>query len=133
MKEWIGAAAVCMNSRKQLLMVQGKDLIEWAVPSGGLEENETPEQCCVREVKEETGYDVEVVEQIFIKSKETSSGIKVTTYYFEVKAVGGKLRIEDPDGIIHNVGWKSLDEVKECKHAYPEDRDFLISYFNDYK
>jgi ADP-ribose pyrophosphatase YjhB (NUDIX family) len=126
MKVWIGAAAVCMNSRKQLLMVQGKDLIEWAVPSGGLEENETLEQCCVREVKEETGYDVEVVKQIFVKSKETSSGIKVTTHYFEVKVVGGQLRIEDPDGIVHNVGWKSLEELMECKHAYPEDRDFLI-------
>ncbi len=27
----------------------------WLVPGGGLEEGETPEACCVREVEEETG------------------------------------------------------------------------------
>ena len=27
----------------------------WLVPGGGLEEGETPEECCVREVEEETG------------------------------------------------------------------------------
>ncbi|MDQ8735813.1 NUDIX hydrolase [Paenibacillus sp. LHD-38] len=130
MKEWIGSAAVCINSQKQLLMVQGKDLIEWAIPSGGLEKYETLEECCVREVKEETGYDVEVVKEIFVKNKQTASGIKVKTHYFEVKLIGGQQRIDDPDGIIHNVGWKSLDDVMECKHAYPEDQDFLIKVWS---
>ncbi|WP_391123108.1 NUDIX hydrolase [Psychrobacillus sp. L3] len=31
----------------------------WNFPGGGVKENETPEQGCVREVKEETGYDVQ--------------------------------------------------------------------------
>ena len=43
----------------------------WAVPSGGIEEGESPEECCIREVKEETGYDVfEIVENLFIKEVE---------------------------------------------------------------
>ena len=37
----------------------------WLIPGGGIEENESPKECCVREVKEETGlsYPLSVREQ----------------------------------------------------------------------
>ena len=39
----------------------GQDLLDYyAIPGGGLEEGETHEQCCIREVKEELGVDVKV-------------------------------------------------------------------------
>ena len=28
----------------------------WMIPGGGVEENESLEECCIREVQEETGY-----------------------------------------------------------------------------
>jgi len=34
----------------------------WVIPGGGLEENETPEACVQREMKEETGLNVQVKE-----------------------------------------------------------------------
>lgn len=70
MERWIGSAAVCVNERKEVLMVlQGKEGEEkrWSVPSGGLEKGETLEECCIREVWEETGYNVEVVNKIYEK------------------------------------------------------------------
>ncbi|MBP1989612.1 ADP-ribose pyrophosphatase YjhB (NUDIX family) [Paenibacillus eucommiae] len=66
---WVGSAAVCVNDKKQILMIQGKDLVEWAVPSGGLEENESLEDCCVREVKEETGYDVQIIKNSSLRKE----------------------------------------------------------------
>lgn len=39
----------------------------WSVPSGGIEGHETPEECCVREVREETGYDAEVIRELGVK------------------------------------------------------------------
>ncbi len=69
MERWIGSAAVCVNERNEVLMVlQGKRRRKrWSVPSGGLEKGETLEECCIREVWEETGYNVEVVNKIYEK------------------------------------------------------------------
>jgi len=52
MEKWFGSSGVCINDNNELLMVlQGKPEEEktWTVPSGGLENNETYEACCLRE------------------------------------------------------------------------------------
>ncbi|RAV23387.1 NUDIX hydrolase [Paenibacillus contaminans] len=96
---WIGSAAVCLDDKNRILMIQGKDLVEWAVPSGGLQENESLEDCCIREVKEETGYDVQIIKNLFIKEGQAEGGIHYQTHYFEVKLIGGDANINDPDGL----------------------------------
>jgi 8-oxo-dGTP diphosphatase len=37
----------------------------WMLPGGGLEDGETEQQCIIREIKEETGFDVEIKEVLF--------------------------------------------------------------------
>ena len=129
MEKWSGSAAICMNEKKEVLMVRGKDSDLWAVPSGGLEIGETPEMCCIREVQEETGYDIEIIHKLFTKETKIK-GIHVTTFYFEGKVIGGEILLNDPDGIIVEVGWKSLSEIKKLKHAYPEDLETISSIVN---
>ncbi|MBP1989611.1 hypothetical protein J2Z66_001209 [Paenibacillus eucommiae] len=58
-------------------------------------------------------------------------GINYQTYYFEVKLIGGVANINDPDGLIHNIGWLSLEQIDGVMHAYPEDKDFLIKYLQE--
>ncbi|EPE61209.1 mutT/NUDIX [Exiguobacterium sp. S17] len=41
----------------------------WSVPSGSLETGETLDECCIREVKEETGYSVDTVKKLLVKEK----------------------------------------------------------------
>jgi aminoglycoside 6'-N-acetyltransferase len=86
------------------MVLQGKEHEEklWAIPAGGMELNETPEQCCIREFSEETGYDVEIARPLHVKIGE-SYGIKVEVRYFEVKVLGGEMQIQDPDGLIHEL------------------------------
>ncbi|KMY44282.1 hypothetical protein AC622_08480 [Bacillus sp. FJAT-27916] len=72
MKKWFGSSGVCMNEDGQLLMVlQGKPEEDktWSIPSGGKEHGETFEECCLREITEETGYLGEIVEEIKVKRK----------------------------------------------------------------
>lgn len=128
MEIWKGAAGVCLNELGEVLMVlQGKEDEEklWAVPAGGKETGETFEQCCIREVLEETGYEAEIVRQLFMKTG-VISGVKVKVQYFEIKVTGGDSKIQDPDGLIHEIAWKKVREMSESDFGFKEDREFLM-------
>ncbi|MEK5481805.1 NUDIX hydrolase [Viridibacillus sp. FSL R5-0888] len=127
MKEWFGSAAICINENKEVLMVKGSNSDSWAIPSGGIEQGETPEECCIREVKEETGYDIVIEDSLFIKETEIK-GYKVKTYYFKVKNTGESEGINDPDNIIVDADWKSLRDIRNIQHAYPEDLEVLEEF-----
>ncbi len=55
---------------KAILMVQHRDNGReyWTLPGGGVEAGETPEQAVVREMREETGLDAEVVRFLFAEA-----------------------------------------------------------------
>ncbi|WP_343327792.1 NUDIX hydrolase [Lentibacillus saliphilus] len=92
MKKWFGSAAVCVNDKQELLMVKQGTPDEdkcWSIPSGGKEADETFEECCIREVKEETGYDVHIIRPLFTKTG-TQEGFTVVVQYFEVAIHGGE-------------------------------------------
>ncbi|MGG0237779.1 NUDIX hydrolase [Bacillus rhizoplanae] len=132
MKRWIGAAAICINNNKEVLMVlQGKREEEkrWSVPSGGLEKGETLEECCIREVWGETGYHIEVIEKVHEKTGVTFD-IPVHVHYYVVKVVGGERKIQDPDGLIYRIEWKPLQELKNIPLSFPEDYELLQRYVN---
>ncbi|MEY8350569.1 NUDIX hydrolase [Bacillus cereus] len=132
MKRWIGSAAICLNEKNEILMVlQGKkkEAKRWSVPSGGQEEGETLEECCVREVWEETGYRVEIIDKIYEKIGVTY-GIPVCVHYYLVEQTGGDRNIQDPDGLIYEIDWKRIDEVRKLSLAFPEDYDLLCRYVN---
>ncbi|MCH1626406.1 NUDIX hydrolase [Ferdinandcohnia quinoae] len=130
MEKWYGAAGICVNEHNQILMVlQGKpeEKKVWSVPSGGKESSETFEQCCIREIKEETGYDVKIVRPIY-KKVGITYGIEVEVQYFEVGVIGGKQCIQDPDNLIYEIAWKSANELLELELSFPEDRELLLDF-----
>lgn len=132
MKKWVGAAGVCVNEKNELLMIkQGRpeEVKKWAIPSGGHEKNETIEQCCVRELREETGYDVEVTEKLFIK-QDVQKSFEVEVHYFRVEIVGGRPTIQDPDHLIYEIDWKSSDEINGLELSYPQDREMIQKFLN---
>lgn len=123
-KAWNGAAAIII-SRGKLLMVRGKDGNSWSVPSGGIECGETSEQACIREVWEETGYKVKVIQALHTK-KETIKMYDVTTDYFLCEIIAGDITYHDPDELIEEITWKSVDEVEKLPLDYPEDKGLLL-------
>lgn len=68
--------------------VNGKILKYYTYPGGGLEENETLENCVKREVKEEFDIDVEVLQ--LLKTVEYKENI---THYFACKKIKGTLTL----------------------------------------
>ncbi|WP_088006429.1 NUDIX hydrolase [Indiicoccus explosivorum] len=129
MMDWTGAAGICTNDKGELLMVlQGApgEPRKWTVPSGGLEDGETYGECCIREFREETGYETEVAGVLHVKKGTYEEiGVTFTVHYFLVVITGGERCIQDPDGLIHDVAWKSADEIEGLDLSFPEDLAFI--------
>jgi 8-oxo-dGTP diphosphatase len=56
------AAAAVLNETGQILLVRRRDSQNWSMPGGTLEMDESLEDCVIREVREETGLEIELKE-----------------------------------------------------------------------
>ena len=61
-------SAVVTDSEGRILLHKRSDNFLWSTPGGAMELGESVEQAVIREVKEETGFDVEVLRCIGIYS-----------------------------------------------------------------
>lgn len=85
-----GCRAIVIKDGK-ILLTHERNSGWWLLPGGGLEEGETPEECCVREVEEETGVIVRPVER-FLHVYEYYEEYRYGGYCFICEAVGqGKM------------------------------------------
>ena len=106
-----GSRAVIMCDGKILLSHETKSGW-WLVPGGGLKENETPEECCIREVEEETGYIVQPVRE-FLILYEYYEEYRYISHYFICEAAGkGQMNLTEAEqgrGLIPE--WIPLQEA----------------------
>ena len=117
----------------KILLTQRKGVPHiWELPGGKVEFNEEPSNAVVREVKEETGYEVEVlVKNRRLAMLPLSYSIKVNSYLqiillcFECKLVGGELLIAKKE--VDDVQWLSVNKVSDVRHG---SKDFIDCYLS---
>jgi ADP-ribose pyrophosphatase YjhB (NUDIX family) len=56
----VGSSAIVVDSRNRVLLQRRSDSGNWALPGGAMDIGETLAQSAIREVREETGFDVQV-------------------------------------------------------------------------
>ena len=99
--------------------------LEWCLPKGHLEGDETPEEAAVREIAEETGIVSEVVRELGTIDywfTGTDRRVHKVVHHFLLTALGGELTVEgDPDGEAELVEWIALEEL-DHRLAYPNER-----------
>lgn len=83
----------------------------WCLPKGLIEEGETAEETGLREVKEETGLDGEIVEKIGTINYNFFRGKRYfkTVHFFLLKHVGGS--VSDHDFEADKVRWFPIPEA----------------------
>ena len=91
MKE-VGALATIFDDQGRVLLVhQTYDGSKWAWPGGAVEENESPWDAAVREAKDETGLDVQVVRLVSVYHFADRNGLG---FQLLCRVVGGALQVD---------------------------------------
>ncbi|MFD1427003.1 HAD-IIA family hydrolase [Kroppenstedtia sanguinis] len=103
-----GVAGIVMDERGRVLLMRRADNGCWAVPSGHVERGESVEEAIVREIREETGLQVEVKRLIGLYSDPKS---QVFTYRNGATAqfVTACFRCERVGGALVTTGDETLD------------------------
>jgi len=99
-----GSSCVVINEKEEVLLILREDFRIWALPGGGVEPDETPEQAAVRETLEETGYLVEILQYIGEYWRpQMSHGKGDLRHVFLAQAIGGTPAQHDDESI--DVRW----------------------------
>ena len=69
-------------------------------------------------------------QQLFVK-KSVIKNYQVTTHYYYCTYIGGAIQYHDSDETIEEIGWKSIEQLREIELLYPEDTDMLKELLSD--
>lgn len=119
----LAAYAVIVDDQDRVLLALWNEADEkkWTLPGGGVELEESAEQGAVREVREESGYDVRLdlllgVHSYVIPVERRLSGspkpLKAVRVIFEGSVIGGELT-QEVDGTTDEARWFPLSEVPD--------------------
>jgi 8-oxo-dGTP diphosphatase len=121
-----GCVITDKNDRILLLHRNNGKYMQWEIPGGKIDEDESAEAAAVREVKEELGVDVIIQKKI--GEKEFTQADKTMHYvWFAAEIADGRPKIAEPE-IFDNLAYHSVDEMKVIHDQLsPNTQNFLAS------
>jgi len=115
----VGCRGILKKDNKYLMVFVNKQGV-FTFPGGGLEDNETLEECVKREVLEETGITVKVLEKK-VSITEYFSDSVWTNHYFVCEYLNGDSATSLTEEEIHlglDTVWKTMEEVLDIFENY---------------
>jgi len=121
-----------VDKEGKILMIKRakkEDNLLWAFPGGKIEEGETKEQACIREVYEETGINVRI--KNFLGERiHPDTNVKIN--YFLCSYVSGQITILNPNEII-DIAYKNKEEFyTDVKtDIYPPVKEYIKKHIKE--
>jgi 8-oxo-dGTP diphosphatase len=116
----VAAYAVVVDEQDRILLTWFNGSTPgWSLPGGGVEYDESLEEAVVREVREESGYDVEVGRPLtthsFVgaHSRHTGNPYKSVRVLFDATIVGGTLGTLEVGGTTDFAEWVPLADLED--------------------
>jgi ADP-ribose pyrophosphatase YjhB (NUDIX family) len=114
----VATSAVVVDRHGRVLMQRRADSGNWALPGGGMEMSESLADSVVREVKEETGYDIEVTGLVgtytdpsHIIAYDDGEVRRQFNICYTARIIGGEMRMSDESTAIRFVDPAELAEL----------------------
>lgn len=83
----------------KILLTKREDFEIWCLPGGGVDEGETLAQAAIRETREETGLEVELLRLVGVYSRPRWTNESPHVLLFAARPVGGELKL-NPDEVL---------------------------------
>lgn len=106
-----GVTLVCFNHNDQILLLRHVYHPEspWDLPGGWLERDESPADCVLRELREETGFTAELGPVLTLTREDRPSHLAIT-YLARLNGSSGEPELSSE---ILEAGWFAPDELPE--------------------
>lgn len=123
MKKEKSCGTIIIENNKVLLIQQTDNA--WGFPKGHVENNETEQETAIRETKEETNLDVEIISnKKYITNYKINNEIDKEVIFFLAKKTSDKIKKQDEE--IKNIKWVDLTKAfdiityENTKNLYKE-------------
>jgi len=127
------ATGIVFNENKQILMIFHKKLNVWLPPGGHIEDNELPTKAVIREIFEETGIKVEIIQTedkiltlsnndcielekpfiLLLENIERNWEHNHIDMVYICKALNKNIILQKTE--VNDIGWFEIDQVKKLR------------------
>jgi ADP-ribose pyrophosphatase YjhB (NUDIX family) len=121
------AAGVVINDKNEIILMNLTNMYFHMLPGGGVDSNENMQEALYRELKEETGANVQIISELGIVVENLQERRMKQITYFYLTKVSGEIQEPNfmPDELEqgYKVEWYSIDEaikILEKENEYEE-------------
>jgi len=108
--------AIIENNGKILCAQRSEKMklpLKWEFPGGKIEEHESLEACLKREIREELGIEIEILEQLPSFKHSYSANFSIELFPFRCKIINHEIQLAEHK----QIKWLSLEKLKDLDWA----------------